>query len=57
MKQWKNDQSNWWPQQLNTNKTAEKENGKVQVRRNVVENAMVSSIGYIQRNYPEKQDI
>lgn len=57
MKQWKNDQSNWWPQQLNTNKTVEKENGKVQVRRNVVENAMVSSIGYIQRNYPEKQDI
>lgn len=57
MKQWKNDQNNWWPQQLNTNKTVEKENGKVQVRRNVVENAMVSSIGYIQRNYPEKQDI
>lgn len=57
MKQWKNDPNNWWPQQLNTNKTVEKENGKVQVRRNVVENAMVSSIGYIQRNYPEKQDI
>lgn len=57
MKQWKNDQNNWWPQQLNTNKTVEKENWKVQVRRNVVENAMVSSIGYIQRNYPEKQDI
>ena len=57
MKQWKNDQNNWWPQQLNTNKTVEKENGKVQVLRNVVENAMVSSIGYIQRNYPEKQDI
>ena len=57
MKQWKNDPNNWWPQQLNTNKTVEKDNGKVQVRRNVVENAMVSSIGYIQRNYPEKQDI
>ena len=57
MKQWKSDQNNWWPQQLNTNKTVEKENGKVQVLRNVVENAMVSSIGYIQRNYPEKQDI